>query len=190
MKSLSSGQGAENNVLSFLPRQMLVSPVWLMEFDTGQNPYTKPTSGRRLTLRLLSRRSTLRPPPHALIFHLFFIRLHFFLPSPFSLSVPALCLLNKSNPSLLSYCLWANKTRCIVGFCPIKMALVCQCGLWIDRLKAGSHAELLFLEQGEQVQPHRPQSAQRGEQGRWGREGEGCRVSRKVPGSLVGVETD
>lgn len=150
---------------------------------------SQPQDGR-LTHRLLSRRSTLRPPPHAFIFHLSFIRLHFFLPSSFSLSVPALCLLNKSNPSLLSYRLLANKTHCIVGFCPIKMGLVCQYMLWIDRLKACSHGALLFQEQGEQVQPHWPQSAQRDEQGRWGREGEGCRVSRKVPVSYVGVETD
>lgn len=63
-------------------------------------PLTMPQEGR-LTLRLLSRRSTLRQPPHALIFHSFLMYALLFYLTLIPLSLCSCCL--SFNPSLIPH---------------------------------------------------------------------------------------
>lgn len=110
-------------------------------------PVTQPQEGR-LTHRLLSRRSMLSRPPHALIFHLLLICAHLLFPALVPLPLNSCCL--SFNPGLIPhYCLIIHEqTRPVALSC---FCLLCECRLFIDRLGAGSHAGLLFLELGERV---------------------------------------
>lgn len=94
-------------------------------------PVTQPQEGR-LTLRLLSRRSMLRQPPHALIFHLFLICALFFLfPTLILLSLCSCCL--SFNSGLIPhYCLIIHEqTRHIAQLVFVRWN-------WLSYVNAGS----------------------------------------------------
>lgn len=156
-----------------------------------QNPSSNPASGRetytQTIVQTVHAETTPTYPNFPLVPHFIFSYPHL------SFCVPAVWRLTQVWSLIIVLLSVRKQDALLVGICP---ALVCQCRVWIDRLKAGSHAGLLFLELGEQVQPHWPlrELKVHKEMSRWGGQekgkGEGVGCTGKYQALSGGVETD